>query len=267
MELNIPETIQYADSTDSECTSLQLTSSSLLARNATLNLFGEGWTFVVLIVAMPKLVAFLGEAAFGLFSLAWVVIGYLTFLDIGVNRAATKFISEDLARKDDDSVRSIVRAAFITNLTLGLIAGSVIALLSPYLVHSVFKVSPGFEGQARMTFYAVALAVPVLLVQGIFRAVLSSYQRFGWINAVNAVVTTAQWGLAALLAWKGFGVAVVVFMTVIARILATVAYGIVVLNLVPGLHVFRANSSSIISKLLRFGSWVSGSARSWSSPK
>jgi O-antigen/teichoic acid export membrane protein len=72
----------------------RLTSSSLLARNATLNLFGEGWTFLVLLVAMPKLVAFLGETSFGLFSLAWVVIGYLSFLDIGVNRAATKFISE-----------------------------------------------------------------------------------------------------------------------------------------------------------------------------
>jgi hypothetical protein len=42
---------------------------------------------------MPKLVSFLGGTSFGLFSLAWVVIGYLAFLDIGVNRAAAKFRS------------------------------------------------------------------------------------------------------------------------------------------------------------------------------
>src|SRR5258707_15616242 len=84
---------------------VRLTASALLARNATLNLLAEGWTFVVLLVAMPKLVAFLGDTSFGLFSLAWVVIGYLAFLDVGVNRAATKFISEHLADRDQESIR------------------------------------------------------------------------------------------------------------------------------------------------------------------
>lgn len=44
-----------------------------------LNLATEGWIFVVPLIAMPKLVSFLGETSFGLFSLAWVVIGYLRF--------------------------------------------------------------------------------------------------------------------------------------------------------------------------------------------
>jgi cytochrome c biogenesis protein CcdA len=58
-----------------------------------------------------------------------------------------------------------------------------------------------------MTSYAVGLAMPVLLLLGVFRAVLSSFQRFGWINAVNAVTKTAQRSAAGLLAWKGHGVA------------------------------------------------------------
>ena len=253
----ITETIEDVENAATTDSPVQLTSSSLLARNATLNLLGEGWTFLVLIAAMPKLVAFLGETSFGLFSLAWVVIGYLTFLDVGVNRAATKFVSEHLAGQDDDSVRTVVRTALMANLALGLVGGSVIALLSPYLIHSVFKVSPSLEGQARLTFYAVGLAVPVLLVQGIFRAVLSSYQRFGWINVVNAGATTAQWGLAALLAWKGLGVAWVVFVTVVVRMIATAIYGVVLSRLLPGIHLPGASSLSMAFRLLRFGSWVS----------
>jgi O-antigen/teichoic acid export membrane protein len=236
--------------------SVLLTSGSLLARNATLNLVTEGWTFVILLVAMPKLVSFLGETQFGLFSLAWVVIGYLAFLDVGVNRAATKFISEHLAERDHDSTRLIVRTALTANLTLGLVGGLAIILLSPYLIHSVFKVSAELQSQARLTFYAVGLAVPVLLVHGVFRAVLSSYQRFGWINAVNAVTTVAQWGAAALLAWKGHGVASVVFATVVARILATAAYGAVLFRLLPDLQLFRIHRMHGLPKLLKFGSWV-----------
>ena len=160
-----------------------LTPASLLARNATLNLLTEGWVFLVLVTAMPKLVHFLGETRFGLFSLAWVVIGYLTFLDVGVNRAATKFVSEHLAEQDAESVRRVVRTALLANLALGLAGGLAVVLASPYLIHSIFKVSPDLQSEARLTFYAVGLALPVLLVQGVFRAVLSSYQRFGWINA------------------------------------------------------------------------------------
>jgi len=235
---------------------MPLSSSSLLARNATLNLMTEGWIFLVLIVAMPKLITFLGHTSFGLFSLAWVVIGYLAFLDVGVNRAATKFVSEHLAEQNHESMGQIVRTALATNLALGLVGGLAVVLLTPYLVHSVFKISDDLENQARMTFYAVGLAVPVLLLQGVFRAILSSFQRFGWINAVNAVTVTAQWSVAGLLASKGHGVALVVFPTVVARILATVAYGAVLFRLLPDLHLFRAHGLHGLPRLLRFGSWV-----------
>jgi O-antigen/teichoic acid export membrane protein len=254
--LNITGSVQFAEQVEVKKPTIQLTASSLLARNATLNVLAEGWTFLVLVVAMPKLVAFLGETAFGLFSLAWVVIGYLTFLDIGVNRAATKFVSEHLAGEDDQAVRSVVRTAFIANLSLGLLGGLLVVLLSPYLIHSVFKVSSAMENQARLTFYAVGVAVPVLLVQGILRAILSSYQRFGWINSVNAAATTAQWVGAVLLAWRGFGLAWVVGITVVARMLATIVYGLVLSRMLPRFHQHSTTGLGTIFKLLRFGSWV-----------
>jgi O-antigen/teichoic acid export membrane protein len=139
---------------------------------------------------------------------------------------------------------------------LGLVGGLAVVLLTPYIVHSLFKVSADLESQARLAFYAVGLAVPVLLVQGVFRAVLTSFQRFGWINSVNAVTTTAQWGAASMLAWKGHGVALVVFSTVVARILATVAYGAVMFRLLPDLRLFRSRGLHGLPKLLRFGTWV-----------
>ncbi len=236
-----------------------LASPALLARNAVLNLLAEGWIFLVLVVAMPRLVSLLGEASFGLFSLAWVVIGYLAFLDIGVNRAATKFVSEHLAQQDQQAVFLIVRTAVITNLALGLLGAVVIVLGAPSLVHSVFKVSGNLAGQARLTFYLVALAVPVLLVQGILRAVLTALQRFAWINTVNALATTAQWGFALLLAVKGYGVAAIVLGTILARIAATAAYAVAILRLLPGIPLARPASLGGLSKLLRFGGWVTAS--------
>lgn len=233
-----------------------LTSLSLVARNATLNLVTEGWIFLVLLVAMPKLVSYLGETHFGLFSLAWVLISYLTFLDVGVSRAATKFVSEHIAEQNHDDTRQIIRTAFVSNLALGLLGGLAVVLVTPYLVHSVFKVSANLQNPARLVFFVAGFAVPVLLIQGVFRAVLSSYQRFGWINGINSVTSTVQWAAAGLLAWKGHGVALVVLSTVIARVLSTAAYGVVMFRLLPGLHLFRVGRLHGLRKLLRFGGWV-----------
>jgi len=233
-----------------------LTTSSLIARNATLNLLGEGWVFLVLLVAMPKLIRFLGEASFGLFSLAWVIIGYLTVLDIGVSRAATKFISGHLANREFASVHQIVSTAIVANLGLGTVGGLTVALASPFLVHSVFKVGTGLEQQAKLAFYVAALAVPVLLLQGVFRGVLSSFQRFGWITAVNTIATTLQWGLACFLAWRGHSLALVVLSTVLVRTLATAAYGLVLKTVMPKGRLLRTPDFDHLSKLLRFGSWV-----------
>jgi O-antigen/teichoic acid export membrane protein len=227
-----------------------------VGRNATLNLLTEAWIFLVLLVAMPKLVTFLSPTAFGLFSLAWVVVGYLAFLDVGVNRAATKFVSEHLAEQDHESTRQIVRTALVANLILGLGGGLAVIVVAPYLIHSVFKVSADLESQARLVFYAVGLGVPVLLLHGVLRAVLSSFQRFAWINVVNAATTTVQWGVAVVLAWKGHGVALVVFSTVVARMLATAAYGVLLFRLLPDIQIFRARGLQGLPRLLRFGSWV-----------
>src|SRR5262249_16201291 len=138
-------------------------------------------------------------------------------------RAATKFVSEHLARSDTQSTHRVVRAALIANLGLGVLGGLAFAVLSPFLIH-FFKVEPDLESQARLSFYAVSLAIPVSLAQGALRAVLSSFQRFGWINAVNGLATTAQWSFACGLAWKGFGVSTVVWATVFVRLIAVLAY-------------------------------------------
>jgi Na+-driven multidrug efflux pump len=126
MQVSLSERVKSPDSEP-----IRIAPVSLLARNATLNLLTQGWIVVVLVVAMPRLVAYLGATSFGLFSLTWVMIGYLSFLDVGVNRAATKFISKHRAEQDHESARRVVRTAIVSNLTMGLAGGLTIALPRP----------------------------------------------------------------------------------------------------------------------------------------
>ena len=253
----IKETVLATDITHHKRQDVSLTASSVLARNATLNLITEGWIFLVLLFAIPKLVFFLGEASFGLFSLAWVVVGYLAFLDIGVSSATTKFVSEYLARQRREEIGSLIRTALAANSVMGLVAGLVALSIAPLLVRHAFKIPTSLHGQALTVFLAVACALPVLLIQGVLRGALSSYQRFDWLNLVNGAVMSLQWGLMTVLAWKGCGVLIVVWVAVVARAVAGIIYLSLLLRLVPNIYDHLSLRWNVLRQLMHFGIWVS----------
>ena len=235
----------------------QLASNGLLARNATLNLLTEGWIFLVLIVAIPKLVFYLGETSFGLFSIAWVVVGYLAFLDIGVSTATTKLTSEYLARHERSDLATLIRTALAANSIMGVVAGGVAVTISPLLIRYAFKIPASMHGEALSVFVGVAFALPVLLIQGVLRATLSSFQRFDWINLVNGSVISLQWVVMTLLAWRGFGVVTVVWVAVLARVVMVVVYTFLLLRIVPDVFSHFSFSWMSLRRLLHFGVWVS----------
>ena len=235
----------------------RLTSTGLLARNTTLNLVTEGWIFLVLIFAIPKLVFYLGETSFGLFSIVWVVVGYLAFLDIGVSSATTKFTSEYLAKHDGSQIGTLIRTALAANAVMGVIAGAVAVTIAPFLIRYAFKIPEPMHKEAFAVFVSVAFALPVLLIQGVLRAALSSYQRFDWINLVNGSAISLQWVLMTFLAWRGSGVVTVVWVTVLARMVMVAFYAYLLPRLVPDVYANFAFCWETLWRLLHFGVWVS----------
>lgn len=236
---------------------LRLTSPIVVAWNSFLNLCNEVWTLLVVFVTMPILIRGMGKDGFGLFSLAWVVLGYMAILDLGVSRAATKFVSEHLSRSQVGSVERVCRAALTSNLILG-IAGSVAAwLTAPWLVEHVFKIPLSLQYQARITFYALALSIPVMLVQASIRAVLSSYQKFGWINTINASAITLQLGGACALTLLGLSIDRIVIACVIVRAIAMVGFAFGLARINPRLLQPGFAETGELWHLLKFGGWVS----------
>lgn len=217
----------------------------------------EGWIFLVLIVAIPKLVSLLGETSFGLFSIAWVVVGYLAFLDIGVSSATIKLTSEYLAKQEKSQIGNLIRTALAANSVMGVVAGGVAVAISPLLIRYAFKIPESLHSQAFSVFVAVSFALPVLLIQGVLRAALSAYQRFDWINLVNGSLMSLQWVLMTLLAWRGFGVVTVVWVAVLARVVMVVFYVFLLVRFVPDVFSRFSFCWETLWRLLRFGLWVS----------
>jgi len=232
------------------------TTRTVLARNAALSLGTEVFIGVLLVATVPPLVHRLGPASFGLYSLAFALIGYLTYLDLGVSRAVTQFVSVALARNDLAETNRAIHSATLVNLFIGSLCSLAVVLTTPLLIHTVFTITPALQREAALVFYAVAVVVPFFLVQGVFRAVLMSYQRFGAISLINGVATSVQLLLALILAWTGFDVGIIVVSSVVVRIVAVGAYAAFLFRLIPGLLRRFEPDRHEIGALLHFGGWV-----------
>ena len=62
----------------------------VLARNAVINLFGQGLPLAIGVVTAPAVIRGLGADRYGVLAMALVVLGYFGLFDLGLGRAATR---------------------------------------------------------------------------------------------------------------------------------------------------------------------------------
>ena len=82
-------------------------SGSRVAKNTIYNLLGYGLPLIIAVVLIPPLIKGLGEERFGILNLAWVVIGYFSFLDFGIGRALTNIIAEKIGLNQIEKISRV----------------------------------------------------------------------------------------------------------------------------------------------------------------
>ena len=99
-----------------------LISGKILAHNTILNFIGQVIPLIVGVITIPFIIRGLGIERFGLLSLAWVVLGYFTILDLGLGRATIKFVAEALGKGEKDEISRIVWTAVTIQVILGIMS-------------------------------------------------------------------------------------------------------------------------------------------------
>src|SRR3712207_974417 len=67
---------------------------SAIGRNTLWNLFGTGLPILLALLTVPAIIHGAGAARFGVLTIAWAVLGYFGLFDLGIGRAAIKFLAE-----------------------------------------------------------------------------------------------------------------------------------------------------------------------------
>lgn len=233
-----------------------LTSGSLLARNAYINLIGQVLPILVAILAIPLLIKDMGQDRFGVLALAWSVMGYFGLFDFGLSRATTKFVAEHQARGEPDVIPGLVWSSTFSHAGLGLLGGAILALLTPWLTGSVLNIPSELLGEAMTSFYLLAVSVPLVVTTAALRGVLEAVQRFDLINLVKIPASMINYlGPLPILLFTDSLVSVVGFL-VFSRVIVLLVHCFFCLRVMPSLSQGFGFEFARIKPLLGFGGWL-----------
>lgn len=230
---------------------------SAIGRSIVLNALGQGAPLLVGVVAIPILSTALGIERFGILTLAWAVLGYFSFFDLGLGRALTQAVAALLGRDEVARVLPVVRGSLWWMAGLGAVGGVVLALLVPMLMGGAITVSSAMVPETRTAFFLLATSVPVVILTTGLRGVLEAFGRFGAVNALRVPmgVLTFVAPLAVLPYTRDLRVVVVALL--VARVAALAAHAVVVARLLaPYARVAAPGGWRGARALLATGSWI-----------
>jgi O-antigen/teichoic acid export membrane protein len=216
------------------------------------------------VVAVPFLVQSLGPERLGVLSLVWVVVGYFSFLDMGLGRAVTVAIASgrpNPAVRGTDEL-SIVGTASMLLFGIGTVMALVLGLVVESMGVPVVLSSPAFAEEVRLAVLWMLPSLPLLLISSALRGHLEGVGAFRPLNLLRiptGVMLVAGPCLSALysphLAWACATILVVRLMhTSVLILLVARHFSLGSLHLMRLL--FQRSSRAWLRRLLAFGGWV-----------
>jgi O-antigen/teichoic acid export membrane protein len=232
----------------------------LLTRNWALNLVGQTVALLVALPTIPYTVRGLGPERFGILSIAWVLLGYFGLFDLGLGRATTKFVAECLSLGDTKRMTALVWTSLWSQVLFGAMGALIAVAATPVAVHRFLNISPSLIGETQATFFILAGSLPLVLAANALRGVLEAGQHFAVVNYVRVPANASIFVLPAVALMFGAKLPAIVWLLVLARVGAALAYLWFCLRLYPALRRTFAIDPRMVRPLLVYGGWVTVSS-------
>lgn len=148
---------------------------------------------VVLFIAYPVFISHLGLELFGIYTLATSLSGSLAFLGFGFFSATIKFVSHYISEKDYRSAGSVLITALFYYGVVGIICGTTVWSLAPWLVLK-FQVSPVFQEDGIWIFRLGGLQIIAVFLINVYLAFFKGLQKFDVSALIRSGLSIFSYG-------------------------------------------------------------------------
>jgi len=207
---------------------------------------------VITLATMPFIIRRFGVELFGIYTLIGVIIGYFSFLQLGIGSASVKYISQYLAEKDDDKIRKVFWSSVLVYCAVGVLGMTFIAALAPLLAAKFLNIPAALVPVSITALTIGAVGFLVSMGLAVVTSTLQALGRFDLLNRVGIFLGTVLTAGTVVLLYLGFSLREVIAFNVLAQAAAIYAYGRLVMRIAP--YLARPSwDLSMIGTLFKFG--------------
>jgi O-antigen/teichoic acid export membrane protein len=212
---------------------------------------------VVMVVAYPIYLHFLGYEKYGVWLVLATVLTFVQLGNLGIGPAVMKLVAEEYGRGNTEGIQSYVTTALWTLAVTGCIALVVLILVAKPII-GLFKLGPENAALAEHFLpYMGILTVYAFLIQ-ILTATLSGLGRMDQANYRDSACRAISLGVATVLLIFGYGIVSLLIGTVINYLLIHIT-SILLIRKIVSLHILKFNwDIERFKKLVSFGGAVLG---------
>lgn len=224
-------------------------------KNIMWNVMGYMLPILITLVVIPFTIDIMGTENFGVLSLIWVIVGYSSFLDFGVGRALTHYISSNILSEDRHYIPSAVKKVLILLLLISLSFSTVI-YFSIELIFNLWGDSDWLSSADIAISARIAVVTAFLvIISSAVRGVLEGYEEFKFINFVRLFsgisISVSPFVIYSFIPklW------VVILSFLIIRLVEVILYSTFVKIKISRINTRKEIDFSKLKKILSFGVW------------
>jgi O-antigen/teichoic acid export membrane protein len=224
-------------------------------RHTVTNLAGYVVPMFVTVVTVPLYLKALGDVRYGVLALVWLVLGYFSFLEMGLGKATANQLSQ--LRDSAPEQRDVVFWTAITvNGSMGMVAALILWIVGALVLSHSTSVPAEYRAEILAAVPWMVATLPLAMVSSVLNGALEGRSRFFAVNALQ-VATTVVFQLVPLLVALFYSpsLAYVIPAAVISRAVMNVAFFAACVHYVP-VTLRPRFAKTAARSLLSFGGWV-----------
>jgi O-antigen/teichoic acid export membrane protein len=218
---------------------MQESHKGIVLRNIFWNFFSSLFITGISIFTTPYILKKMGDTAYGIYGILYVVIGYFGFLQMGLGTASVKYIAEYAGLNKKEEISSVFGTSFISNLIMGLIGAFLLCLFTPVIISKFLKIPLEVQPLAKKVFFIGAIGFVLNMVISVPNAVITGFQRLDIANKIGIFRGTMERLIAVFILFIGFGL-----------------FGVIIGNLFVGVITFfilwKISRNFMLQKELKF---------------
>lgn len=210
-------------------------------RSSLLTSILSNWTALAVnilsgLVLTPLIIAHLGKAHYGLWTLVWTIVGYYGLLNLGVTTSVVRNVARSTANADNAQANEVAANALALFSVAGLAAAG-ISFFAATPLSQFFSIEPSEQALFIKVIRLLGLLAGISLPGAVPGALLRAHQRFVASNAGTIISELLRFGLYVYVLQNGYGLWGLSIVSLLSTVLKFAVHSVQCMVLLPSFRI------------------------------